>query len=103
MKFLQTIGGFFSSNLWLFGIVILVFIAIWLLGIRFIPNSKVGIVEKRIGTKMNSGTIIALNGEVGYQADLLRGGLHILPRIFYSVHVVDLVSMPYIGLSSLHK
>lgn len=94
MKFLQTIGGFFSSNLWLFGIVILVFIAIWLLGIRFIPNSKVGIVEKRIGTKMNSGTIIALNGEVGYQADLLRGGLHILPRIFYSVHVEDLITIP---------
>lgn len=94
---LENVGKFvelLSSNVMFIGIGILVLFVIWLLGIRFIPNSKVGIVEKRIGTKKNEGTIIALNGEVGYQADLLRGGLHILPRFFFSVHIEDLITIP---------
>src|SRR5207237_597232 len=47
-------------------------------GLRFIPNDQVGIVEKRWSPKgsIPEGRIIALGGEAGYQADLLRGGFH---------------------------
>src|SRR4051812_6205580 len=47
-------------------------------GAVYIPNDKVGMVEKwwsRRGS-VPEGRIIALGGEAGYQADLLRGGLH---------------------------
>src|SRR5690348_14211 len=46
--------------------------------IRFIPNDYVGIVEKLWSSSgsIGEGQIIALNGEAGYQAQLLRGGVH---------------------------
>src|SRR5207247_4517721 len=49
-----------------------------LIGLRYIPNSRVGIVEKLWSAKgsVEDGRIIALTDEAGYQADLLRGGLH---------------------------
>ena len=64
-------------------VILLVFIAlipIWFLlsGIRFIPNNRIGIVEKRFGQRSVKGGFIALNGEAGYQPDVLRGGLHYL-------------------------
>ena len=41
------------------------------------------------------GRIIALDGEAGYQADLLRGGLHFgLWRWQYRIHKVALVTVP---------
>ncbi len=49
-----------------------------LLGIRYIPHDRVGIVEKlwsRSGS-LRGGNIIAVDGRAGFQADLLRGGLH---------------------------
>ena len=47
-------------------------------GLRIIPNDQVGIVEKLWSPKgsVTEGRIIALNGEAGYQVDLLRGGVH---------------------------
>ncbi len=64
-------------------------------GIRYIPNSKVGIVEKRISRKgsIESG-LIALGGEAGFQPEVLRGGLHYLLPIFYAVHRMPLVTVP---------
>ncbi len=44
---------------------------------------------------MPEGSIIALNGEAGFQADLIRGGLHFgLWRWQYRVHKVPLVAIP---------
>ena len=45
---------------------------------RYIPNQQVGVVEKLWSGSgsVSEGRIIALNGEAGFQADLLRGGLH---------------------------
>lgn len=70
--------------------VVLYFLA----GIRFISNSKIGIVEKRISFSgsVKSG-FIALNGEAGFQPDVLRGGLHYRLPIFYSVHSMPLVTI----------
>ncbi|MHC4248743.1 MAG: SPFH domain-containing protein [Planctomycetota bacterium] len=53
---------------------------LWLLGLRYIPHNRVGIVEKLWSLKgsLKEGRIIALDGEAGYQSDILRGGLHFL-------------------------
>ncbi len=67
------------------------------LTLRYIPNQKVGVVEKlwsRAGS-VSEGRIIALNGEAGFQADLLRGGLHFgYWRWQYRVHTMPLVTIP---------
>ena len=69
-------------------ILIIVVIAVaWFIlsGIRFIPNNRIGIVEKRFGQRSVKGGFIALHGEAGYQPDVLRGGLHYLMPIQYNV------------------
>jgi uncharacterized membrane protein YqiK len=76
-------------------LVVALFVA-WL-GVRRIPNQMVGVVEKLWSPKgsVPGGQIVALNGEAGYQADLLRGGLHFgLWRWQYRVHKVPLVTIP---------
>jgi uncharacterized membrane protein YqiK len=75
----------------LLGIVALIL----LLGIRFIPNNRIGLVEKRFGGKgsVKSG-LMALHGEAGYQPKVLRGGLHWLMPIQYVVHMAPLVTIP---------
>ncbi len=64
--------------LWTFGIVVALILAPWLAGVRYIPHNKVGIVEKFWSPKgsLTEGRIVALDGEAGFQAGLLRGGLH---------------------------
>ena len=68
---------------------------ILLSGIRFIPNTRICIVEKRFSFKgsVKSG-FIALNGEAGFQPKVLRGGLHYLMPIQYVVRLVPLVTIP---------
>ncbi len=64
------------------------------LGLRYIPNNRVGIVEKLWSPSgsVPEGRIIALDGEAGYQAELLRGGIHFgLWRWQYRIHKVPLV------------
>src|SRR6266480_2961853 len=68
-----------------------------LIGLRYIPNSRVGIVEKLWSAKgsVEDGRIIALSDEAGYQADLLRGGFHLgFWRWQYRIHKVALVTVP---------
>lgn len=95
MAILETCKAFLVSNSLIFtGILVFLFI-LWLIGIRFIPNNKVGIIEKVIASKKNkSGGIIALNGETGFQADVLRGGIYIYPRFFYKIHMVNIITIP---------
>jgi uncharacterized membrane protein YqiK len=84
---------------WLIGIVAVVLVIAFAirLCVRYIPNQQVGVVEK-LWSKSGSvpeGRIIALDGEAGYQADLLRGGLHFgLWRWQYRVHRCSLVTVP---------
>ncbi len=76
--------------------LLLVVLLVVLLGIRFIPNNRAGIVERR--WSFNKGSVktglIALKGEAGFQPNMLRGGLHYLMPIQYVVHVVPLVTIP---------
>jgi predicted Zn finger-like uncharacterized protein len=77
-------------------LIVLALIVAWLT-MRYIPNNAVGVVEKlwsRQGS-VTGGSIIALEGEAGYQADLLRGGIHFgLWRWQYRIHKVPLVTIP---------
>jgi uncharacterized membrane protein YqiK len=82
--------------LMLVGLVVLIIVALVLLsGIRVIPNTRIGIVEKRFSPKgsVKSG-FIALHGEAGFQPNVLRGGVHYLPPIQYVVHTAPLVTIP---------
>jgi uncharacterized membrane protein YqiK len=72
------------------GIVLVIF---FLTGIRFIPNNRIGIVEKRFGKQSVKGGFIAQKGEAGYQPDVLRGGLHYLMPVQYVVHSAPLVTI----------
>jgi uncharacterized membrane protein YqiK len=68
----------------------------WTGVVRYIPNDKIGVVEKLFsarGASLKSG-FIALNGEPGFQPDVLRGGLHWFFPFFYRVHKMPLVTIP---------
>jgi uncharacterized membrane protein YqiK len=87
--------GFLQVGGVLLGILILILVLIALSGIRFIPNNRIGIVEKRFSGRgsVKSG-LIALNGEAGFQPKVLRGGLHYLMPIQYVVHMMPLITIP---------
>ncbi len=63
--------------------------------VRYIPNTRVGIVEKLISGRgsVKSG-FIALNGEAGFQPEVLRGGWHLFMPFMYRIHKVPLVTIP---------
>ncbi|MFZ1043289.1 MAG: SPFH domain-containing protein [Anaerolineales bacterium] len=85
-----------SEFLIFFGIVVaIILLVIILSGIRFIPNNRIGIVEKRWSFTKGSvkSGLIALRGEAGFQPQVLRGGLHYLMPIQYVVHMMPLVTI----------
>jgi uncharacterized membrane protein YqiK len=63
---------------WILALVVASMIVPWLAGVRYIPHNRVGIVEKFWSHKgsLTGGSIVAREGEAGFQAELLRGGLH---------------------------
>lgn len=66
-----------------------------LLGLSIIPNDRIGILEKRwSGTGSVQSGFIALNGEAGYQPEVLRGGAHWRMPFQYAVHRMPLVTIP---------
>jgi uncharacterized membrane protein YqiK len=77
------------------GVVVGLLVLAWLT-VRYIPNNQVGVVEKlwSFSGSVPEGEIIALGGEAGFQADLLRGGVHLWYwRWQYRVHKVPLVTI----------
>ena len=81
-------------------ILVTVVAVLWLgahfvIGITLIKSDEVGLVEKRFSHKGSlDKAIIALNGEAGYQPDVLRGGIHLRSRIQYRIHRAALVTIP---------
>ena len=69
---LQWVAGVFFGGV--FGLLLLA----WLLGVRYIPHNKVGIIEKLWSAQgsLKHGQIISADGRAGFQAALLRGGIH---------------------------
>jgi uncharacterized membrane protein YqiK len=81
-----------STGLLVFAAAVVLF---FLSGFRVIPNTRVGIVEKRFSARGSIRTgLIALHGEAGFLPDVLRGGVHFLMPLQYRVHVVPLVTIP---------
>jgi uncharacterized membrane protein YqiK len=77
-------------------IVFAVVILLLIVGVRYIPHRRVGILEKLWSPSgsLGQGRIIALRGEAGYQARVLRGGLYVgYPFWMYRVHTVPLVTI----------
>jgi uncharacterized membrane protein YqiK len=61
---------------------------------RYIPNNQVGIVEKLWSPRGSIASgFIALNGEAGFEPEVLRGGLHIFFPFMYRIHRSDLVTV----------
>lgn len=76
------------------GVALLSGVVLVFVGVRYIPNNKIGIVEKLWSStgSLGEGQIVALNGEAGYQSDILRGGIHLgLWRWQFAVHKRPLV------------
>jgi len=82
---------------WWFGAIVVVWLLLCLprlLGIVYIPHTQVGIIEKIWSSKgsLQEGQIIARNGEAGFQARFLRGGIHLgLYPWQYRIHKEPLV------------
>ena len=77
-------------------IVVALALLFWLC-FRWIPNDRIGVVEKwwSLAGSVTEGRIIAPAAEAGYQADILRGGLHFgWWRWQYAIHTAPLVSIP---------
>jgi uncharacterized membrane protein YqiK len=63
--------------------------------IVYVPNNRVGILERLWASKGSvTQGLMALHGEAGYVPDLLRGGFHLLFPFQYRVHKADLVTVP---------
>jgi uncharacterized membrane protein YqiK len=60
--------------------------------VRYIPNGRIGVVEKLWSTKgsIKSG-LLALDGEAGFRPELLRGGFHFFAPFQYRVHIRPMV------------
>jgi len=88
------INGWTHPALWA-GAVIAFLILLRIANIfRYIPNNQVGIVEKMWSTRGSiKDGFIALNGEAGYEPEVLRGGLHVFFPFMYRIHKSDLVTV----------
>lgn len=84
-----------SGTLLLLSVVVGIAGILILSGVRYIPNDRVGLVEKRWSRRgsVKSG-LIALHEEAGYQPRVLRGGVHYLAPLQYRVIVMPLVTIP---------
>src|SRR5499427_8653175 len=84
-----------SVSLVLWVALILFVLFVLALTFRYIPNDRVGIVEKLwspAGSVKHG--IIALDGEAGFQPQVLRGGWHFLTPFQYRLHKMPLVTIP---------
>jgi uncharacterized membrane protein YqiK len=77
------------------GVLLVIALLIWASGlIRYIPNDRVGVVEKMwsLSGSVKTG-LLALQGEAGFQPDLRRGGFHFFAPFQYRVHIHPMVSV----------
>src|SRR6478672_7574036 len=71
-------------------------ICLWIVGLRYIPHQRVGVIEKLWSSRgsLTQGRIVALDGEAGFQTQVLRGGLQFWFFPWqYRIHEVPLVTV----------
>jgi uncharacterized membrane protein YqiK len=93
----QTSGWPMGFAITIAAIVAVILLLATFVGARYIPHDRVGIIEKMWSStgSVPEGRVLALNGEAGYQSDVLRGGLHFgYWRWQYRIHRVPLVTIP---------
>src|SRR6201990_3717432 len=87
----------------IFGAVVILLAAyrpiLWLCGVIMVPDDSIGVVTKKLAfgkhRQLPDGSILALNGEAGYQADTLTPGLHFgLWPVQYRVELVKFLTAP---------
>ena len=62
--------------------------------VRYIPNERIGVVEKLWSAKGSvKAGLLAMHGEAGFQPELRRGGFHFFPPLQYRVHIHPMVSV----------
>lgn len=88
-----------TTTIWLAAVPLVALIVLAILVrtanlVRYIPNDQEGMVEK-IFSRHGSVTsgFIALNGEAGFQPEILRGGLHFFFPFVYRIHTRPLVTI----------
>src|SRR5882757_5717691 len=73
---------------------------LWLCGVIVVPNDSIGVVTKKFAVagahrNLPDGSIVALSGEAGYQADTLTPGLHLgLWPWQFKVELVKFLAIP---------
>ncbi|MDX1997754.1 MAG: SPFH domain-containing protein [Thermoanaerobaculia bacterium] len=73
----------------------LVLVIVLFRALVYIPNTRVGLVEKLFAAKGSVASgLIALQQEAGFQPQVLRGGWHLLTPFQYRVHKMPLVTIP---------
>lgn len=84
-----------NSTITLIAIIVIgIILLFWLIGFRIIPNNKIAILEKWWSQKGSlNAEIIALNGEAGYQPQVVRGGIHFFSPLMYKIHICPLVTI----------
>lgn len=61
---------------------------------RYIPNDRIGVVEKLWSSSGSvQAGLLALNGEAGFQPEVLRGGFHFFAPFQFRVHISRMVSV----------
>jgi uncharacterized membrane protein YqiK len=87
-------SGYLQPAIWVAALVAIVILLRLSNVFRYIPNNQVGIVEKLWSAKGSiQDGFIALNGEAGYEPEVLRGGLHVFFPFMYRIHKSDLVTV----------
>lgn len=84
-----------NSTITLIAIIVIgIILLFWVIGFRIIPNNKIAILEKWWSQKGSlNAEIIALNGEAGYQPQVVRGGIHFFSPLMYKIHICPLVTI----------
>ena len=76
------------------GVVLVLLLILAAKSIVYIPNNRIGIVEKLISGKGSvTKGFIALDGEAGFQPDILRGGWHVFTPFQFRIHKMPLVTI----------
>lgn len=85
----------FHPTTWAVLAALMFALVVFLSGLHVIRAHESGLVVRRFGRSMPPGRLIALDGEAGYQADLLPPGWHLgLWRFRYQVVRVPMVIIP---------
>ncbi len=95
MNMLVNMMGVSQGTLW-FTIAVFIALFFWWAGAVLITERQVGVVIKRFASRsLEPGDLVALNGEAGYQVDILAPGLHFgLWRWQYRVLKVPVTVVP---------